>query len=226
MLPSAKFFFSQVLLMLSLVLSGCGTLEMRAPPVSTPMPEGRGASAPIGHVAFCHRHASECARPILVSAGRGASSAVLTPSAWDDLETVNIEINQRIKPVEDIVRYNRREYWTMPLSLSGGVGGDCEDYALEKRHALVACGWSARHLRLAVVNSDWTGPHTVLVAVTDRGDFVLDNLTDRVKPWRNTPYEWRKRQSGEAELAWVAIEDGPQTPPMRRGVITAQPASY
>ncbi|MEL7029133.1 MAG: transglutaminase-like cysteine peptidase, partial [Pseudomonadota bacterium] len=106
-------------------------------------------------------------------------------------------------------RYSRREYWTMPITLTGGAAGDCEDYALEKRRALLELGWPAASLRLAVADSRWTGPHTVLVVVTTAGDFVLDNLSDQVKPWSKTPYEWRKRQSGVSDLDWRQVATSP-----------------
>ena len=38
--------------------------------------------------------------------------------------------------------------------------------------------------------------HAVLTVKTDRGDFVLDNLTDEIRPWNATGYIY-KRQAQE-----------------------------
>ncbi len=45
------------------------------------------------------------------------------------------------------------------------------------------------------------------VRTTD-GDFVLDNLTDDVKIWFDTPYTFLKRQASFNTGRWVTIEDG------------------
>lgn len=192
----------------NLAISVLGSLSLAAcassGTLSTPMPEAEEATAPLGLMAFCQRHPERCARHASAN-----QRIPLTDKRWAQLEAVNRAVNAEITPMTDLDRYNRREYWTMPISLSGGREGDCEDYALEKRQALSDLGWPADSLRLAVAHSAWTGPHAVLVVVTAEGDFVLDNLTDQVKPWRRTPYEWRKRQSGASSLAWRRIAATP-----------------
>jgi len=47
--------------------------------------------------------------------------------------------------------------------------------------------------------------HTILTAKTDRGDFVLDNLADQVRPWDVTGYNFLKRQSQQNPNIWVSI---------------------
>ena len=50
--------------------------------------------------------------------------------------------------------------------------------------------------------------HAVLTVTTDKGDFILDNLTDKLVRWDRTGYAFVKRQSQEDENLWVAITPG------------------
>jgi predicted transglutaminase-like cysteine proteinase len=45
----------------------------------------------------------------------------------------------------------------------------------------------------------------VLTLRTDRGEFILDNLTDQVRAWTSAPYRFVKRQSQSNPNVWVAI---------------------
>ena len=58
--------------------------------------------------------------------------------------------------------------------------GDCEDYVLEKRRELMHKGLSASDLLITVVRKPDGEGHAMLTVRTDKGDFVLDNLTDAV----------------------------------------------
>ena len=81
---------------------------------------------------------------------------------------------QQIKPMNDIDIYGKDEVWAYP----DGVG-DCEDYVLEKRRDLMRQGLSLANLLITVVRKPDGEGHAVLTVRTDKGDFVLDNLTDR-----------------------------------------------
>ena len=197
--------FPSIAVAFFLFLGACSTMA----PVSAPMAEGPQVNPPIGLLAFCQRHPQECERSSVVQAKTGPVRVSLTESRWKELNAINTTLNAAIRPMTDVNRYQRIEYWTMPLTLTGGTAGDCEDYALEKRRALINRGWPAEALRLAVADSAWTGLHTVLVVVTDRGDFVLDNLNNQIKPWSRTPYEWRKRQSAESDYVWRVVDNAP-----------------
>ena len=50
-------------------------------------------------------------------------------------------------------------------------------------------------LLITVVRKPDGEGHAVLTVRTDKGDYVLDNLTDTVKPWEETGYRYLKRQS-------------------------------
>ncbi len=124
------------------LLQACVTGAVKSGPVeSSSMPLGRVAGPPPGFFDFCQRLPEECKRV-------SATPAVveLTPGRRSELERVQSAVNRRITPVEDIDQYGWREHWTYPTSGSG----DCEDYALEKRRQLIAAGWPAQALFLAV----------------------------------------------------------------------------
>ena len=63
-------------------------------------------------------------------------------------------------------------------------------------------------LFLAVARIPRGKAHTVLVAATSEGDFVLDNLKSAVMPWRRLPYAWKIRQSAAAPARWYIIPRG------------------
>ena len=60
--------------------------------------------------------------------------------------------------------------------------GDCEDYALAKRDALIAAGIGSANALLATGVLPSGEYHAVLIVTTKRGDFVLDNLTNELRP--------------------------------------------
>ena len=43
---------------------------------------------------------------------------------------------------------------------------------------------------------------------TDRGDFVLDNMRNKVLLWSETEYRYLKRQSSANAGKWVKLQDG------------------
>ncbi len=166
-------------------------------PSATRMPEGRVTFSPMGYVEFCQRNPQECQRG-LRKAKRGP--APLTPETWRQLVRVNLQVNRAIRPQSDRRTHGRLDVW----SLSGNVG-DCEDYVLRKRKALIQKGWPADALLITTARDTKGRPHAVLLARTSRGDFVLDNLTNRVRPWNKVPYRWLKRQSAKDPRKWVAL---------------------
>ena len=54
---------------------------------------------------------------------------------------------------------------------------------------------SLKDLLITVVRKPNGEGHAVLTVRTDKGDFILDNLTDTVKPWEATGYRYLKRQA-------------------------------
>jgi predicted transglutaminase-like cysteine proteinase len=136
-----------------------------------------------------------------------SSRVRLSPARWVELQDVNLAFNQAIIALPDEAAFGRREYWTLPLSLEGVAVGDCEDFALEKRRALIARGWPEDGLLLAALVAPGYGRHAVLVVVTDEGDYVLDNLHDEVRAWSSTGYDWQVRQDATNPLRWVTLSN-------------------
>ncbi len=127
---------------------------------------------------------------------------ILTAARWQELASVNNQVNDQVRAVTDDVLYQRSEWWSYPTNNAG----DCEDYVLLKRKLLIAKGWPASSLLITVAKL-WNGEgHAVLVAVTDKGEFVLDNMERDVMSWREAPYQWVSRQSQEDPKRWVNLD--------------------
>lgn len=198
--------FSRVLL-LGLLAVGLSPLAAAAGvrlPASSLSPLGPETSVPFGWVDFCQRYSGEC------DEAQSAPEAIdLTPAAFQKIETVNARVNARVDPVADADHAGVPDAWDYP----GDDKGDCEDYALLKRRLLMEAGFPRAALLMTVVKDAHGDGHAVLMARTSRGDFVLDNLTDEVKPWTRTAYRFVKRQSQENPNMWVSI-GAPVSAPM------------
>ena len=83
--------------------------------------------------------------------------------------------------------------------------GDCNDYAVSKRHELLKRGWPAGALLLSEVVTNSGEHHLVLVVRTRSGDLVLDNLTPQIKPWSRAPYRWVRIQMPNQTRLWATI---------------------
>jgi predicted transglutaminase-like cysteine proteinase len=149
-------------------------------------------------------------------ASKDAPSVVkLSPAQWLEMQEVNRAVNLAIKPMDDERHYGRAEYWNIPTD---GYG-DCEDYALTKRRDLIAAGFPAQTLRIAVVVT-WRGEsHAVLTIVTDHGDYVLDNLTSSIQSWDDAGYQWIERQDPNKAWGWVSLD------PSRNSALVASTAA-
>ena len=163
---------------------------------SLDMQVGGWTNPPVGYIDFCKNYPAQC-----VARGRDEAEA-LTEATWRDLREVNVGVNRNIAPVTDRDFYGKDEVWTLPDAF-----GDCEDYVLLKRKLLVERGWSTSDLLVSVVFDEVGDGHAVLLARTTRGDFVLDNKTDRVLRWYETAYHFVKRQSVSDPNRWVVVGD-------------------
>jgi len=167
-------------------------------PPSSPMPAGQpGAEMPAGFISFCIRFHDQCALP-----SNAQSFVALTPASWDALAAVNGQTNNAIIPEDDLEHYGRAEYWDIP----NDGRGNCKDYALTKRKLLIDAGFPELALRIAIVLTPAGERHAVLTVATDRGDFVLDNLTGEIRPWSQTDYVWIERQASTSPWNWVTFQ--------------------
>jgi predicted transglutaminase-like cysteine proteinase len=161
-------------------------------------PTGGQTSIPIGASVFCKSNRGEC------GPNRNVVEVMpLDQRRWAQLVDTNNLINAAVVPVTDIDYYHEDEVWAYPTD---GYG-DCEDFALAKRKALIADGWNPSTLLMTVVREQNGAGHAVLMVRTDRGDLVLDNQDGRILVWNQTPYQFLKRQSQADAGRWVDLID-------------------
>ncbi len=188
-------------------LLGCGPAAVAGIPSATYAPTAGRTSVPYGWIDFCNRYAPECDAPAMP-----AADANLTSRSFAEIDKINRRINASVVPITDMDHWGVVDRWDYPLDGKG----DCEDYALLKRKVLIEAGYPRQALLMTVVRDKQGDGHAVLTVRTNRGEFVLDNLTDRVKPWTETGYKFVKRQSQEDPNIWISI-----TPPSSDPVVTA-----
>lgn len=180
-------------------IEGCASLDTGSVSATVPSSIGstitsasRFAKPPPGFVAFCERSPDEC------KTTASELTLALDARTWETLERVNSATNRAIAPKADIVHYGTEEYWTIPTD---GYG-DCDDYVLAKRSALIASGVPESALRIAVVFTSRFVRHTVLTIATDKGTYVLDNLRGEIVSWGETDYGWIKHQDPVSRSGW------------------------
>jgi predicted transglutaminase-like cysteine proteinase len=167
------------------------------------LPLGTLQLAPRAFEAF-RQPVTAIAVPAAAKSAISAHKAVGVPfDAFKLLGTVNRRVNTRVKQRRDIDIYGRAELWRRS-GIGDNAVGDCEDIAIEKRLELIAEGFPPEKLGFAVAYRSDVGLHTVLVARTDRGDFVLDSLSPYVTAWTRAAYSWVGFQSMEQPTHWYA----------------------
>ncbi|WP_189341595.1 MULTISPECIES: transglutaminase-like cysteine peptidase [unclassified Mesorhizobium] len=166
-------------------------------PVASSATVGASTSVPYGWLDFCHRRPKECKVPALP-----ATSVKLTAQNMSILKRVNQKANRSIKPVSNYDHWGTMmDHWDYPVDGKG----DCKIYALYKRKLLQEAGFPRQALLMTVVRDLHNEGHTILTVKTDKGDLVLDNLVDEVRPWNATGYYFLKRQSQQNPNTWVSI---------------------
>jgi predicted transglutaminase-like cysteine proteinase len=83
--------------------------------------------------------------------------------------------------------------------------GNCHDYAVTKRHELIARGWPSHALIPAEVVTSWGEHHLVLVVRTRDSDLVLDNVSASVRPMAQIRYPWVRAQSPKNPNFWSTV---------------------
>lgn len=126
---------------------------------------------------------------------------ILTDEKWKQLEDINYSVNLDMSYTRDKDNYGKSEYWE-----SGDDKGDCEDYALNKRIKLIEAGWNYQNLRMALcwTNSNKTDYHAVLIVITNRGDFILDNRSNFIENKSSMNYVWDKMQDENGN--WYKVD--------------------
>lgn len=159
------------------------------------IPEGPLVLAPLSFVRFCMRRPAECAQTEKAAAPVSATPPLV------ELGKVNRAVNRAIRPRRKGLVNGLGDWAIAPAA------GDCNDFAVTKRHELLKRGWAMSSLLLSAVETAWGEAHLVLVVRTEEDDLVLDNLTSEIRPWRETGYRWVKRQSAADPASWVSLDD-------------------
>jgi predicted transglutaminase-like cysteine proteinase len=156
--------------------------------------------APMAFTIFCLKYKDECKpRPqhIVFRGGR----LKLTAERMAQLQEVNQQVNSAIRPEPNLEGLRGEKWLLHPTS------GDCNDYAVTKRHDLIAKGFPARSVLLGEVVVPWGEHHLVVVVRTSSGDLVLDNLTGHILPWSKKSYRWVRIQTPKNPTYWVSLGD-------------------
>lgn len=183
------------------VLSAAAALLLLSMPDASAFPVAHGARAesvreagfvlaPLAYLRFCNRYKHEC--------GQDSSNEVvaLDRKSWSLIRAVNRAVNRAVRPKKD----RGEDDWRL-----GRRSGDCDDYAVEKRHRLLRAGLPASALSLTEAAVGGVG-HLVLTVRTDHGAFVLDNLREAVVSFHDVEYDIVKMQSIARPEYWVAVD--------------------
>jgi predicted transglutaminase-like cysteine proteinase len=152
--------------------------------------------APFAHTRFCLAYPDECKVRKMVFRG---GAIKLKAKRRAELIKVNAEVNRAIAPEPNTEGLAGEKWLIAPKS------GECHDYAVTKRHDLIARGWPARALLLAEVVVASGEHHLVLVVRTHEGDLVADNLNSNIRSWSKTHYQWVRIQSPANPLYWATL---------------------
>ncbi|MET3614406.1 putative transglutaminase-like cysteine proteinase [Rhizobium aquaticum] len=133
-----------------------------------------GHAPPLQFQIFCLQNPADCRRTRLTSIAYDERTRHL-------LAEINNQVNSQIKPRAD----KGRDVWTISSTF-----GDCDDYAITKRHKLIRAGLPASALRMAVVRTPKGEGHAVLVVKTSAGEFVLDNLRSMIVSRQESGYRY------------------------------------
>jgi predicted transglutaminase-like cysteine proteinase len=158
---------------------------------------GGPTSIPYGWMDFCGRRPEEC------NLGKMQPLDVrLTRAAWVELNKINKRVNAAIEPMTNLAHWGTMlDHWDYPVDGKG----DCKVYALYKRKLLIEAGFPRQALLMTIVKDLEGEGHAILTVKTDRGEFVLDNLTDEIRPWNGNGYTYVKRQAQDDPNVWLNL---------------------
>ncbi len=157
------------------------------------IPSVAASPPPSGAQQLCRQYSWACAQK--------ASLSLSSAQELQLVKQINRQVNASTREITDQSQYKMREMWALPTSL----GGDCEDFALLKKRDLIRAGIDPRKLLLATVLDTRKNAHAVLVYRSSQGDLVLDNLTNRIKPWADTRYLFLRMQDPKQPRNWVGV---------------------
>jgi len=157
---------------------------------------GTPSLAPMAFLRFCIRYPQECD---IRGAVDRADVVSLTETLMTELLEVNREVNRKIRPRKKTSDDSSQEWLLSPHE------GNCTDYAVTKRHKLLAYGWPSDALLLTEVIVPSGEHHLVLVVRTRQDDLVLDNLDEKVRSVSQIPYQLVRAQRPKNPRFWSII---------------------
>ncbi len=156
----------------------------------------REVQAPSGAKSLCKDYSWACANTRTFGLPEAQEKQIV--------KAINLRVNRRIRAVSDQNQYGTKEYWTLPMQGSG----DCEDFALQKKFELMQNGLDPTKLLIATVLDTNRSGHAVLVYRSSEGDLILDNVTNRIKSWKETRYLFLRIQDPNHPDRWVQVSSG------------------
>jgi predicted transglutaminase-like cysteine proteinase len=153
--------------------------------------------APVAFARFCDRYPDDC-KVDPMDFDRAVFS--LTKAHLTELSQVNREVNESIRPKHNFAGVLEEQWLVAPHQ------GDCNDYAVTKRHELLSRGWPAQSLLLAEVIVPSGEHHLVLVVRTHETDLVLDNLNWNIRPVAQTGYRFVRAQQTNNPRFWSTFD--------------------
>jgi predicted transglutaminase-like cysteine proteinase len=154
------------------------------------------ALAPMAHTRFCLQYHDDCEAQ---GADFRRRNIALTAERWNELTTVNRDVNREITPQRNLGGVLTERWLVAPPTV------ECHDYAVTKRHELLARGWPARSLLLSEVVTASGEHHLVLLVRMKDVDLVLDNLNASVRPVALTNYQWVRVESPRNPKFWSTV---------------------
>ncbi len=100
----------------------------------------------------------------------------------DKLELVNDFFN-RVRFIDDIIHWKKKDYWATPVEMLATDAGDCEDYSIAKYFTLKALGVPESKLYITYVKAlRYNQAHMVLTYFESPRSvpLVLDNINKRI----------------------------------------------
>ncbi len=100
------------------------------------------------------------------------------------LKKVNRFFN-KIKFIDDILHWKKKDYWATPVEFLSSRGGDCEDFSIAKYFTLRALGVAESRLNITYVKAlKLNQAHMVLTYYERPGaePLIIDNLIDEILP--------------------------------------------
>lgn len=123
---------------------------------------------------------------------------LLNSNLLAELQTVNENVNNGMRAQYE--KIGAKDNWQVNLNY-----GDCEDFALTKKAKLIKMGWPSSALLITIVDTEWGERHAVLTVSTRNGDYLLDNLMNKVINVEISKYKFISRQGLKEGYTWVKL---------------------